>query len=384
VRLVGALLAIVAFLSGDGAQLAPSVSLASVSLAPVSLAVQPRAVPLATGAAASGHQTLVVSRHGQDTWSRDAVTGGHPLATIARAIRLARPGDTIVVHHGAYVGPAGYGAVPGRKDAPIRLRSASGERVVIRGTLQLENADYWTVSGIDVTQDPHGPRKEFLVKFDGGTGWQFLDGEVWGTRGVSNMMISGSTKNGIPRHYRIARTCIHDNRATGDVFMNDHQIYLMPGYRSGPGMIERNVFFNTANGAAIKAAGPDSRTGAGRVTVRRNTMVRSAAGVVVGYGSNRITVRDNLIGDQRKHPPAGSAYVRNYDAAMIGNHVRGRSNALVRNAIWDFPRALHSTGDSTQTIRATRTTWADPGFPSHPSCEGLHPKGRAKVFGRYS
>lgn len=338
---------------------------------------------LTSPAAAAARLTLVVSRHGHDTWSR-AEAGRRPLATIARAIRLARPGDTIVVHAGGYVGPAGYGAVPGRADAPIRLRAAPGERVVIKGTLQLENADHWSVSGIDVTARPGAPRTEFLVKFDGGTGWEFLDAEVWGSRGVSNIMISGSGKNGVPRDYRIARTCVHDNRARGDAFMNDHGIYLMPGYTSGPGLIERNVFFGFPNGAAVKAApsGP-SAPGAARVVFRRNTVTRAAAGVIVGYGSHRVTVRDNLIGAQLKRPPAGARYVRNYDAAVIGNHVSGRSNAVTDNAVWGYPRAVHATDDSARPLTETRTAWLAPRFAST-GCEGLHPRGKATRYGRWS
>jgi hypothetical protein len=329
-------------------------------------------------------RTIYVSRSGDDSGSR-LTAARQPLATIARAIRLARPGDTIVVRRGSYVGPAGYGAVPGRKAAPIRLQNAPGQRVVIKGTLQLDNADYWRVSGINVTQDPNGPRKEFLVKFDGGTGWQYVNAEVWGTRGVSNLMITASPVYGSPRNYRVADNCIHDNNATGDAFMNDHNIYLMPGYRSGPGVIEHNLLFNAENGAAIKAAGPSSTTGAARVTIRRNTIARSAAGVIVGYGSNRVGIRDNLIGQQVKRPPAGARYVRNYDAAVIGNHVDGVKNTAVSTAVWGFPRSLHSTGDSARPVRGLLTRWVKPGFDSTRSCSGFHPSDpTARRYGRFS
>jgi hypothetical protein len=338
--------------------------------------------PLQT-AQAAGH-TIYVSRSGDDSGSRMSAAES-PLATIGRAIRLAQPGDTIIVRKGTYVGPAGYGAVPGRRSAPIRLQNAPGERVVIKGTLQLENADYWRVSGINVTQDPNGPRKEFLVKFDSGTGWEFLNAEIWGTRGVSNLMISGSARYGQPEHYRVAGNCIHDNNAVGDPFMNDHNIYLMPGYTSGPGVIERNLLFNAENGAAIKAAGPTSATGASRVTIRRNTVARTAAGVIVGYGSNRIQIRDNLIGAQVKRPPAGAKYVKNYDAAVIGNHVSGTANTSVGNGVWGFPRARHSTGDSLRPVRGARTAWVRPAFDSTSSCSGFHPTNpEAQRYGRHS
>jgi hypothetical protein len=336
-----------------------------------------------TPAQADG-RIIYVSPSGSDSHSRTAAAQ-EPLATITQAVRLAQPGDTIIVRRGTYIGAAGYGATPGRVNAPIRLQAARGERVVLKGTLQLENADYWRISGINVTQDPNGPRKEFLVKFDGGTGWQFVNSEVWGSRGVSNVMISGSAQTGPPKNYRIADDCIHDNNASGDAFMNDHNIYLMPGYSSGPGVIEHNLLFNAENGAAIKAAGPTSRTGASRVTIRRNTIAHTAAGVIVGYGSNQIQIRDNLIGQQAKWAPARATYVGNYNAAVIGNHVSGSGNKAVSTAVWSFPRSLKSTDDSSRPIKGALTKWVSPGFDSTSSCSGFHPSsGSAQRYGRYS
>ena len=341
-------------------------------------------IGLGQPAQAAAGRTIYVSPEGNDGGSRTSAAS-HPLASITRAIRLAEPGDTIVVRAGTYTGAAGYGAIPGRKDAPIRLENAPGERVVIKGTLQLEKADYWRVSGINVTQDPGSARKEFLVKFDGGTGWEFLNAEVWGTRGVSNLMIAGSARNGSPQNYRVSDDCIHDNDASGDPFMNDHNIYLMPGYSSGPGVIEHNLLFNAENGAAIKAAGPGAGTGAARVTIRRNTIARSAAGVIVGYGTNRVEIRDNLIGDQVKRPPAGARYVANYDAAVIGNHVHGSANKAVSTAVWGFEHSLHSTGDSARPVKGALTRWLNPGFDSARSCSGFHPTtAAAQRYGRFS
>jgi hypothetical protein len=337
----------------------------------------------AQSAQAAG-RTIYVSPSGNDSRSR-LTAADQPVATITRAIRLAQPGDNIIVRAGTYTGAAGYGAVPGRSGDPIRLQAAPGARVVLKGTLQLENADYWRISGINVTQDPTGPRKEFLVKFDGGTGWEFVNSEVWGSKGVSNVMISGSAKNGAPRNYRIADDCIHDNNATGDAFMNDHNIYLMPGYSSGPGVIEHNILFNSENGAAIKAAGPSASTGASNVIIRRNTIARAAAGVIVGYGSSGVQIRDNLIGQQVKWAPAGAHYVGNYNAAVIGNHVSGTGDEAVSTAVWSYPHSLTSTADSRHPVKGAMTAWVNPSFDSTTSCSGFHPSGgAAKRFGRYS
>lgn len=326
------------------------------------------AVPARADASAAGH-TITVS----------------PSGSIARAIRQARPGDRILVRGGTYVEAAGYGAVKGRADAPIRLQAAPGERVVLKGTLQLDGADYWRVSGINVTHNPDGPRREFLVKFDGGTGWRFTGAEVWGTRGVSNMMISGSSRNGVPTNYRITGNCIHDNNATGDPFMNDHNIYLMPGYRAGSGVISRNILFNAENGAAIKAGGPSPVTGASNVIIENNTIVRSAAGVILSYGSNRVTVRRNLIGDQDKRPPAGARWVSNYRAAVIGNHVTGGGNQVSQNGVWNYGQSLWSTPDSSAQIARSALARVTPAFNSTSSCAGFQPRNwAASSYGRYA
>nr|WP_269809885.1 DUF1565 domain-containing protein [Kineosporia rhizophila] len=328
-------------------------------------------------------QTILVAPEGHDGTTRLA-SSHKPLATITKAIKLAEPGDTILVKGGTYVGAAGYGARPGRAGAPIRLQAAPGERVLLKGTLQLENADYWKVSGINVTHNPAGGRKEFLVKFDGGTGWEFVDAEVWGSVGVSNIMVSSSVKNGMPRAYRIADNCIHDNDAVGGAFMNFHNIYLMPGYNSGPGVIERNIIFNSENGAAVKAAGPTAATGAADVKIRRNTIARSAAGVIVGYASRRVEVRNNLIAQQVVRAPAGAQYVKNYDAAVIGNHVSGSGNKVVSTALSGFPKLINNTRDSSAPVKGALTKRIRPAYRSTISCSGYKASRTVAGYGRFS
>jgi len=159
----------------------------------------------------------------------------------------------------------------------------------------------------------------------------------------------------------------------------------MPGYGSGPGVIEHNLLFNSENGAGIKAAGPTAATGAAQVTIRRNTITDAAAGVIVGYGTNRVQLQHNLIGSQDKRPPTGARWVRNYDAAVIGNHVQGAGNASVGTVVWGFPRSLHSTADSSRSVRTAGTRWIHPQFDKINSCGGFHPaNSAAAAAGRFS
>ncbi len=329
----------------------------------------------------SARRVLYVSTAGRDynpdRYTTPVNTAARPWRTIAMAIRRAQPGDTIQVAGGVYVEAAGWGAVPGRRDAPIVLQAAPGERVVIKGTLQLDGADYWTVRRINVTYNPARPRTQFLVKFNGGTGWQLLDSEIWGTRGVSNVFISGLKPNGSPHNYRIAGNCIHDNQATGDPSMNDHNIYLTPGYASGPGVIEHNILFNARNGAQIKAAGSNASSGAAQVLIEHNTMAYSPVGVVVSYGTNRITMRGNLFG-----PRLGAD--NRYASAVVGNHVTGTRNHVVGSAVWAYPNLVRSTKDSRSPVTSAAVVRVTPKFNAMNRCTGFRPTDRvAAAYGRY-
>jgi hypothetical protein len=337
---------------------------------------------LAPASAAASGRTLYVATTGADYlpngWTLVTNTIDTPWRTIETAVRQARPGDTIVVRGGTYQEAVGWGAVKGTSTAPIRLQAAAGERVVIKGTLALMGADYWIVRGMNVTRDPALPRHESLVAFIGGVGWQFLDSEVWGTNGVSNLMVNGSSKWGIPKHYRIAGNCIHDNLATGDGPVQDHNIYIFPGYTSGPGIIERNILFNARNGSQIKAAGPTSATGTAYLTIRYNTMVRGSAGVSIGYGSHHTKLQRNLIGIQW----GGTS---TYIAALIGNHLTGSYNNSYDMAVWGYKKSINSVNSTTRPITGTRTVWVHPTFDNTTSCSGFHPQDAASAaYGRYA
>lgn len=336
--------------------------------------------PASVGAA--GGRTLYVSTFGQDYlsngWTLAPNSIDTPWRTIETAVRHAVAGDTIVVRGGTYQEAVGWGAVKGTSTAPIHLQAADGERVLIKGTLALKGADYWIVRGMNVTRDPSLPRHESLVAFMGGVGWQFLDSEVWGTNGVSNLMVTGSSTWGIPRNYRIAGNCIHDNLATGDGPVQDHNIYIYPGYTSGPGLIERNIFFNAGNGSHIKAAGPTSASGTAYLTIRYNTMVRGSAGVSIGYGSHHTKLQRNLIGVQW----GGTS---TYIAALIGNHLTGSYNNSYDMAVWGYKKSINSVNSTVRPITSARTVWVHPTFDTTLTCAGFHPQDAASAaYGRYA
>jgi hypothetical protein len=349
--------------------------------ASATLAVMLIALSGSTPVHAAG-RTLYISTTGHDFapdgWSVPANSMDAPWRTIEIGVRRARAGDRIVVRGGTYREVVGWGAVAATASTPITLESYAGERVVVQGVLAFKGASHWTVRGINVTRDPALGRKEALVSFVGGTGWQFLDSEVWGNVGVANVMITGSSTYGVPRDYRIAGDCIHDNDAH-DAPMTDHNIYLNPGYSSGPGVIERNILFNAENGANIKAAGPNSSSGSAYVKIRYNTMVRAAAGVVVGYGSHHTTMWRNLIGIR-----SAGAWPT-YDAALLANHLTGTANGSGYLGVWGYPHAVDKTNATTRPISAHDTASVRPTFDSTTSCSGFHVTGgTGAAYGRYA
>jgi hypothetical protein len=327
-------------------------------------------------------RTLYIAPNGRDFaddgWTVPPNSIDTPWRTIEWGVRRARPGDTIVVRGGTYTEVVGWGAVDGTSSARITLEGYPGERVVVKGVVAFKGANYWTIRRINVTRDPGLGRKEALVSFTGGVGWQFLDAEVWGNVGVSNVMINSSSTYGVPRNYRVAGNCIHDNDAK-DAPMTDHNLYLNPGLSSGPGRIERNIFFNAENGAHIKAAGTSSSQGSAYVTIAYNTMVRGAAGVVVGYGTHHTTMWRNLVGIR-----SASAWPT-YNAALLANHATGYSNTSGYLAVWGYPKSISHTNSTTRPIKGVNTVWVRPTFDSTSACDGFHVvAGSGGGSGRYA
>lgn len=329
--------------------------------------------------AASG-RTLYVAPWGSDYlpdgWSEQPNSASTPWETIYIAIRRAEPGDTIVVRGGTYVENIGWGAKAASASQPITMKPYGDEVVTVKGTLQLDGADYWTVDGIRFIDNTSQARREFVVSFNGGTGWQLLNSEISGGRGVSNLMIIGDNGHGLPSNYRVANNCIHDNNSTDTALMNNHNIYLMPGYGAGPGVIERNIVFNAANGANIKAAGGDTTRIATNATIRYNTLSNAGAGVILGYDTNNVTMERNLFGPQQ-------GGTESYNAAIIGNHLAGAGNVAKDNAVFGFPSFYRETDDSTATVAASGTQWVSPDYDSY-TCGGFVPSNaQAQSFGRY-
>lgn len=262
------------------------------------------------------------SDYAADGYSTPANSAQKPWRTIYMAVRRAQPGDTIEVAPGIYTEKVGWGAKPGTPDAPIRLNGNGA--VTIQGSLQMDHADYWKVDGIKII----GGAPQFVVKFNGGTGWTISHCEISGGTGSSNLMVIGD-----PHDYSILDNKIYDVSSSGPL-MNKHNIYMMPGYESGPGLIQGNTLTNADNGANIKIGPGSSGVGGSNIKIINNTMSDAGAGIVIGGVSSHITITGNKI--------TGTSKVPAYDAGIFFNKWRGHAVTQSNNIIKDYSKAVRA------------------------------------------
>jgi hypothetical protein len=130
-------------------------------------------LPMCAATAAQAPTMLYVATNGNDS---NPGTPAAPLRTIAKAVGLAQPGNTIHLRGGTYAPSTNVQLLKnGTSNQPITLRSDNGERVVIdgenmphtpgavgtsipraeRGAIHVEG-DYWRLIGLEIIHGPYG------------------------------------------------------------------------------------------------------------------------------------------------------------------------------------------------------------------------------------
>ncbi len=229
-----------------------------------------------------------------------------PLHTIQKAMRVARPGDVIVVRGGTYAEALGWQIADGTSSQPITLQAHPGETVNVAGQLDMKGADYWKIRGLRFLTHPTFHTNQAIVTIAGGTGWVFENNTVTGSSGVANMLVrnlengsaSSSAQNaGAPKSFLIRGNCITDNKGTG-THGQYHNIYMLSSKYSTGGVIEGNLLAGAPRGANIKVAASSAAQGwesPANLTIRHNTLVDAASGITVGLQSRDIDMSYNLI-----------------------------------------------------------------------------------------
>lgn len=246
-----------------------------------------------------------------------------PYNTLTDGLDAVKAGQTLIVKGGEYrerikLGVAGKNSSSSR---PIHVQAAPGERVVVKGLLNLYNIDHWRIRGINVTWDAErNSSSEHMVLLKNGRDWVFEQAEVWGARGYSGLLIVGTPVNFTVRHVHV-----HDTQPSNGTHQ-DHLIYCNCG--SGGGVIERNLLVGSPNGRGIKVGTPnDSYPSIANVKIRYNTIVDNTgpSNIQLSYKTSNITIENNILVSPKDGLPN-----------VTGRYLSGGGNNIVRNNIgWD-------------------------------------------------
>lgn len=340
-----------------GPALSPSASASSSSEAPSSPSSP---VPSAPG---QGKQ-VAVAPNGDDDGKG---TLDDPWRTLEQALPSLRAGDTLVVADGTYDEQlTDLDLHQGTRERPIHVVAAPDSDPLIRGLLWLRNADYWRVSGINVTWSSDNSESDHMVKFDGGRNWSFTDAEVWKARSYAAILVTGDA-----RHWSLTDLFVHSTQRTHSN-NQDHLIYVSSSI--GGGLIEHCLLIDSPNGRGIKIGPPDNNDQpVGNVVIRYNTFYdnRGPSNIQLSQGATRNRIYRNIL----VRPDSDSPNVSAYRLSGSGNEVRDNLVYDSRQAMSKDVKGLRDLGGNLER---------DPRFRD-PGSNDFHPLDKiAQAYGRYA
>ncbi|MDQ3951385.1 MAG: hypothetical protein M3279_00255 [Actinomycetota bacterium] len=252
-----------------------------------------------------------------------------PWGSLEHALESLHAGDTLLVRGGVYRERiASAGIQPGTAGAPVRVAAFPGEQPVLHGALWLRDADYWTISGLDVTWDPEtGRPSDHMVKLEGGRGWSFEDAEVWGSRGYSAILVAGEAVD-----WSLQRLYVHDTHDTHDTHGRNQDNLITVSGNARAGTIQRNLLTGSPNGRAVGVGSPrEWQQDPHGIVIRYNTMFdnRGPGNVELAYQTRNVDVYRNIM--------VGSARRR---ANVTRWKLNGRDNSVRNNIGWDSLRVV--------------------------------------------
>ncbi|QSQ26785.1 right-handed parallel beta-helix repeat-containing protein [Pyxidicoccus parkwayensis] len=278
-----------------------------------------------------------------------------PFRTIRRALKAVGPGEVIQVLPGIYAESVVIdGDVkPGRKDAPITLKSQGRVRIFPGGggTLVQIRKPHWIVEGfeIDVRKQPR-----FAVLFEGNTeGSMLLGSHIHdGTLG------GGVTTFGGAHGVTIEGNNIHDfhKKPRGD----SHGIVVQATSRD---ITIRDNDIHDNSGDSVQCLKPDrpGQTPARGLLIEKNRLYSNDENAVDIKTCSNVVIRDNDMHDFRKSATsAGEAVVVHYsarDVRVVNNRIavagRGISIGGVKDGHQPNPTAVEVEGNRITDIEKT-------------------------------
>lgn len=249
-----------------------------------------------------------------DGSDENAGTAEEPWETLSYAIAQLKAGDTLIVHDGVYREQVRVDVASGTDEEPVLVRAADGSEPVIEGLLWLRYLDHWVIDGINVTWDDDNDDDEHMVKLTDGDEWELKNSELWGAESFAALLVAGTT-DGEPTGWRVVNNCIHDTIPSNDR-NEDQLIYVNTGPSPTDGLIENNLLFGAENGSGIKLGGSSQNAGAAHgVTVRNNTILDTAQGILVAWQSSDNVITGNFFAGTDE----GYGHIRGYELTGDGN-----------------------------------------------------------------
>lgn len=253
-------------------------------------------------------KSFYVSLDGSD---RNKGTLEKPFRTIAKGLKSLSAGSTLYIKGGEYQEFVNTTVRKGTSSAPVKAQNYNNEEVIIMGGFRVSGASYWTFDGIKVKWADHP--ESHMVKIVG-SNWNLKNCEIWGAKAASGLLISDGNKN-----VNINNCVFHDTFKTNDV-NQDHLIYVS---NAESVVIERNIFYNSENGRAIKV-GPTPEVGCNsnnprNIIIRYNTMYNNLgpSNVQFSYSANNNQVYRNIFQKSKM----ASENVTFYELCGVNNRV---------------------------------------------------------------
>lgn len=294
-----------------------------------------------------------------------------PWGTLQHALVQLEPGHTLTVRDGTFRERIRIDVTPGTSDQPIVVQAAPGEEPIVQGLLWLREPDHWVVDGINVTWDEEeNDDEEHMVKFTDGVGWELRNSELWGARSFAALLIAASEDvEGEPNGWTVTGNCIHDTFEANET-NQDQLVYVNTGTEPTNGRIENNILFGAENGSGIKLGGSSADSGgAHAVTVRNNTIMDAAQGILIGWGSSGNVLTGNLFAGTDE----GYGHIRGFE-------LDGENNVAADNGGDDHePFILNDDGYTGVQDEGGNVTGLEV-LDGEPSCT-FQPEGETAAFG---
>ncbi len=300
----------------------------------------------------------------------------HPLKSIKEAVKIAHPGDVIIVRGGNYKNSWTLNGVKGTASKPVVIQAFPGENVFVKGFIQLRDSTYWRISGLRFLYDPaYNKGDAAVVQVEGGSHWTFSHNEIYKTVGTANLGVQ-KTDRSIPEYFTISWNFIHGSTPPASKIRTRdgqfHNLYITTTTRSRGGLIEHNLILGAPHGTNIKLAGGKNPADSSvHVVVRYNTLGWAQYGVIIALQCRSNDVYNNVISNPVKTSnPAKHAAVTTYRLNdPSSNHLAGNRVSGYKTLV------LYQQGSGTKAhIRGSIGSFFSGGLTGSPTSMSAHPK----------